>query len=60
VAGRACTIEKRGRQSGDARDTLADLTKARKLLAYEPRVGLEEGLKAEWDWIVSDSLREAR
>lgn len=30
---------------GDVRDTLADISKARKLLRFEPEVGFEEGLK---------------
>jgi UDP-glucose 4-epimerase len=30
---------------GDVRDSLADITVARALLKYEPRVGLEEGLR---------------
>lgn len=30
---------------GDVRESLADITLARKLLGYEPRIGLEEGLR---------------
>lgn len=30
---------------GDVRESMADITRARKLLGYNPRVGLEEGLK---------------
>jgi nucleoside-diphosphate-sugar epimerase len=32
------------------RDSLADLTRARMLLGYEPRVSLEEGLELTFDW----------
>lgn len=39
---------------GDVRHSLADLTKARALLGYEPRVSLEEGLRR-----TVDSLRGA-
>jgi nucleoside-diphosphate-sugar epimerase len=35
---------------GDVRHSLADLTRARELLGYEPRVGLEEGLGATVEW----------
>jgi UDP-glucose 4-epimerase len=35
---------------GDVRHSLADLTRARELLGYEPRVGLEEGLRATVEW----------
>lgn len=37
-------------RAGDVRDSLADLTKARALLGYEPRVNLEEGLRLTFDW----------
>jgi nucleoside-diphosphate-sugar epimerase len=37
-------------RAGDVRDSLADLTRARVLLGYEPRVSLEEGLKLTFDW----------
>jgi nucleoside-diphosphate-sugar epimerase len=35
---------------GDVRHSLADITRARKLLGYSPRVGLEEGLLKTLDW----------
>ena len=35
---------------GDVRHSLADITRARELLGYEPQVGLEEGLRQTLDW----------
>src|SRR5689334_11633008 len=35
---------------GDVRHSLADTTRARELLGYEPTVGLREGLKRTIDW----------
>ncbi|HEX8493568.1 MAG TPA: SDR family oxidoreductase [Pyrinomonadaceae bacterium] len=35
---------------GDVRHSLADITQARALLGYEPRVGLEEGLRSTMEW----------
>jgi nucleoside-diphosphate-sugar epimerase len=35
---------------GDVKDSLADITRARTLLGYEPLVSLEEGLKKTIDW----------
>ncbi len=35
---------------GDVRHSLADITRARELLGYEPLVGLEEGLRLTIDW----------
>jgi nucleoside-diphosphate-sugar epimerase len=35
---------------GDVKDSLADITRARTLLGYEPSVSLEEGLKKTIEW----------
>ena len=35
---------------GDVRHSLADITLAREFLGYEPRVGLEEGLRKTIEW----------
>ena len=35
---------------GDVRHSLADITRAREWLGYEPQVGLEEGLRHTLDW----------
>jgi nucleoside-diphosphate-sugar epimerase len=37
-------------RAGDIRDSQADITLARKMLGYEPRVHFEEGLRRTWDW----------
>ena len=37
-------------RSGDIRDSQADVSLARKILGYEPRVQFEEGLKQTWEW----------
>jgi UDP-glucose 4-epimerase len=42
-----------GERAGDIRDSWADVTRARDLLGWEPRVGLEEGLR-----IVADAFLE--
>ena len=36
-------------REGDVRDSLADVTEARRLLGFEPRIGLEEGLRRTID-----------
>jgi len=45
-------------RAGDVRDSLADITRAREVLGYEPRVDLEEGLRATVEWYAS-TLRSA-
>src|SRR6266487_93223 len=37
-------------RSGDVRHSLADISRARELLGFEPRVGLREGLQLTIDW----------
>jgi UDP-glucose 4-epimerase len=37
-------------RAGDVRDSLADISKAKQLLGYEPAVDLEEGLRRTVDW----------
>ncbi len=38
---------------GDARHTSADVSKAQRLIGYQPQVSLQEGLTQEWEWIQS-------
>jgi nucleoside-diphosphate-sugar epimerase len=37
-------------RDGDIRDSQADISLARKVLDYEPRVHFEEGLRRTWEW----------
>jgi nucleoside-diphosphate-sugar epimerase len=46
-------------RTGDVRDSLADLSLARALLAYEPHVQLEEGLRSTIDWWTSSRFSKA-
>jgi UDP-N-acetylglucosamine/UDP-N-acetylgalactosamine 4-epimerase len=41
-------------QEGDVRHSLADVSKARRLLGYEPTHPVEEGLKLAMTWYVAD------
>ena len=48
-------------QAGDLKKTAADVSKARKELGYNPRVGIDEGIKQFVDWFVDyDSRRSNR
>lgn len=51
IVGHPIRRDHQGRAMGDARHTAADVSKARKLLGYEPKVSLKEGLAREWDWV---------
>ena len=39
---------------GDVKHSFADISLARKLLGYEPRVGFDEGIGRTFDWLVGD------
>jgi nucleoside-diphosphate-sugar epimerase len=51
IAGREAKLRRFDRQKGDVRCTSAQLEQARSKLAYSPKVGLEQGLAEEWDWL---------
>ena len=50
LVGAAVTPVYAGARDGDVRDSQADISKARRLLAFEPTVSLEEGLRRTVDW----------
>lgn len=52
-------IEHREARRGDQRRTVADITRARSVLGWEPRVEPEEGLLAEVRWVRDRSARWA-
>jgi UDP-glucose 4-epimerase len=43
-------------RAGDVRDSLADISAARKALGFEPEVELSAGLSEYWSWIRQDPL----
>jgi nucleoside-diphosphate-sugar epimerase len=51
ISGRKAKLERFDRQKGDVRHTKARLDQAKNKLGYAPKVGLEQGLADEWDWL---------
>jgi UDP-glucose 4-epimerase len=51
IHGRPLRLVDRGAQKGDVRHTAADISRAERLLGYRPKVGLLDGLRAEYEWI---------
>lgn len=51
VTGRPLDVRREPAQKGDMRDTYADTSRARADLLFAPSVTLEEGLRAEKDWL---------
>ncbi len=56
LSGRKPRIRRLERQRGDVRDTLADIGRARRVLGWEPRVRLEEGLSRFIQWYEREML----
>ena len=56
AAGAKAKIDHRPPRAEDMPFTHADLTKARRLLGYEPRVGIEEGVREYVAWFRANSL----
>lgn len=55
LAGRhACCVRVSARP-GDQRSTAADTSKLRRHLHWQPRIGLQEGLAAQWQWQLEES-----
>jgi UDP-glucuronate 4-epimerase len=52
--GKKAVLEKKPVPQGDVRRTWADLTRARELLGYEPKTGLEAGLENFVEWLNSE------
>lgn len=50
LTARRLWLEYADSQRGDARDTAADVTRAREDLGYRPRTSVAEGLAAQLDW----------
>ena len=50
VVDKKATIEQLPEQPGDVPKTFADISKAKKLLAYEPKTKLNEGLEKFYEW----------
>jgi UDP-glucose 4-epimerase len=51
IHGRPLTINREAAQKGDMRDTYADTSLARRDLGFAPTVSLEEGIRAEYEWL---------
>jgi UDP-glucose 4-epimerase len=50
ITGRPAMAKYAPAREGDIRDSQADITLAKKVLGYNPRVEFEEGMKRTWEW----------
>ena len=56
MTGQPLRVERLDPQRGDMRDTYADTTRARADLGFSPTVTLEQGLRAEYEWMTEAGL----
>ncbi|MFM8431838.1 MAG: SDR family oxidoreductase [Bacteroidota bacterium] len=52
IAGSDVKANHRESRAGDIRNSLADISKATRLLDYNPMVGVQEGLRRTYDWFI--------
>jgi UDP-glucuronate 4-epimerase len=52
--GKKAIVHQKPLQAGDVPQTFADISKARKLLGYNPQTKIDEGIKQFADWIKTD------
>jgi len=50
ISGRPARAKYDPPRAGDILHSQADISAARRLLGYEPRIGFEEGLRRTWEW----------
>jgi nucleoside-diphosphate-sugar epimerase len=54
ISGQTIQVTYHPSRDGDIRDSQADITLARSILGYEPKVQFEEGLRRTWAWYHSN------
>jgi UDP-glucose 4-epimerase len=57
LSGKPLQVIREPVQKGDMRDTFADTSRARRDLGFAPRVGIEDGLRAEIEWLAGSTGR---
>jgi UDP-glucuronate 4-epimerase len=56
ATGKKAIIQQEPMQAGDVEQTYADIDKAKKMLGFEPKTGLKEGLKKFVEWYKNERL----
>ena len=54
IADKPKNVEYVGKQKGDVDITYAGITKAKKILNYQPQINIDEGLQKTYDWIIKN------
>jgi nucleoside-diphosphate-sugar epimerase len=59
ISGRTLDVRREPAVPGDQRRTSADTTRIRSELGWAPKISLEEGLAAQWEWASTGTVRLA-
>ncbi len=54
ITGKKAVIQQLPEQAGDVPKTFADITKAKEMLNYHPKIQLKEGLQKFYDWFIQN------
>ena len=54
IAGRELDVRREEAVAGDQRRTMADTTRIRAELGWQPETALATGLRAQWEWAASE------
>jgi nucleoside-diphosphate-sugar epimerase len=54
ISGKKAVAKYEPPRSGDILHSQADITEARKMLGYDPKISFEEGLRRTWEWYRSN------
>jgi nucleoside-diphosphate-sugar epimerase len=60
ITGRSAKAQYGPPRAGDIHDSQADISRAKDVLGYHPRIGFEEGLKHTWDWFSKSQRADNR
>lgn len=53
VVGKSAVVDRQGLQAGDVPHTLADISKSRDNLGYDPQTPFQEGIRKMWEWMAA-------
>lgn len=56
LAGKKANVVSKPRQQADFVRNEADISKARRLLDYDPQISVEEGVRRFWEWFVANDM----
>jgi nucleoside-diphosphate-sugar epimerase len=60
LTGRSIPLVMTERQAGDVANTHGDISKARVMLNYSPLISFQDGLRRQWEWMLTERRAHAQ